>query len=75
MAESHNTRGFPHLDLSFLAEREELIIHMRYCAGWSLRKVSTAIGVDHMVVQRQHTRALQAIREHGGEIISGNDDS
>ena len=66
------TENFEKL-LSILSEREELIIQARYGLGWSLRKVSRAIGVDHSLILRQHERALQAIRQNGGDII-GDDE-
>jgi DNA-directed RNA polymerase specialized sigma subunit len=74
VSEGHNTGGFPHIDLSILSKREQLILHMRYCAGWSLHEVASGVRTAYSLVQREHSHAVQVIRESGGALDLDDDD-
>jgi len=54
-----------------LSEREELIIHMKCCGDWSLRKIARAVRTNEALIRREYDHALQVLRENGGSITGG----
>ncbi len=56
-----------------LAERDRLILSMRFCEGLTQREIATRIGVTQMQVSRLLTRILSQLRSGVGEVPVGVD--
>jgi DNA-directed RNA polymerase specialized sigma subunit len=63
---------FPHFDLSVLTEREHLVIHLHYGAGWSLRRIARSLGVQPYAVRCSHNAALSKLSRSLGLLTDAH---